>query len=269
MLRDITLGRYYPGSSLLHKIDPRIKIVLAASLMITILLTNSYMAFIILACLILFAIKCSKIPVLYTLKGLKPVIFIVVFTALINIFFTPGRVLFEYWFVEITLEGLDRGLKLAFRILLLVAGMSLLPLTTTPTTLTDGIEKICSPLKRIGVPVHDLAMITSIALRFVPVLLDETNRIIKAQASRGADFETGNIIEKVKNYIPVMVPLFMNTFKRADELSLAMETRCYRGGDKRVRMKQLKVGTADLRILFFVLSFEIVLLYVQFLKILV
>lgn len=269
MLKDVTLGRYYPGSSLLHKTDSRIKIILAISLMITILLTNSYIAFGILGCLILFSIKYAKIPVLYTLKGLKPVVFIIIFTSIINVFFTPGRTLIQYGFIEITFEGLDRALKLALRILLLMAGTSLLTLTTTPITLTDGIESLCKPLKKIGVPVSDLAMIISISLRFVPVLLDETNKIIKAQASRGTDFETKNLIKRVKNYIPIMLPLFINTFKRAEELSLAMETRCYRGGDKRTKMRELKMTAWDFAILLLVLAFEAVLLYVQFLKILV
>lgn len=269
MLKNITLGRYYPGDSLLHNTDPRIKIILAISLMITVIFTNSYVVFGILASLILFAIKYAKIPVFYTLKGLKPVVFIIIFTAVINIFFVPGKILVEYGFIKITFEGVDKAFKLALRILLLMAGTSLLTLTTTPMTLTDGIEKLLSPLKKIGVPVNDLAMIISISLKFVPVLLDEVNKIIKAQASRGVDFDTKNPVKRLKNYIPVMVPLFINTIKRADELSQAMEARCYRGGENRTKVREFKMTAQDFGVLFFVLAFETLLLYVQFFKILV
>ncbi|NLW26443.1 energy-coupling factor transporter transmembrane component T family protein [Acetivibrio saccincola] len=269
MLKDVTLGRYYPGSSLLHRTDPRIKIILTISLMITVLFTKSYVAFGILALFIFFGIKHAGIPMSFTLRGLKPVVYIIIFTALINVFLTPGRTAFEYGFIKITFEGVDRAFKLALRILLLMAGTSLLTLTTTPIALTDGIEKLLKPLKIVGVPVNDFALIISISLKFVPVLLDETNKIIKAQASRGVDFETKNPVKKLKNYIPVMVPLFINTIKRADELSLAMEARCYRGGEGRTGLRKLKLTARDILVLLFVLAFEGMLLYVQFFKILV
>lgn len=269
MIKNVTLGRYYPGDSLLHRTDPRIKIIIAISLMVTVFLANSYVVFGILGIFILFSIKHAQIPVLYTLKGLKPVVFIIVFAALVNVFFTPGRILFEYGFIRITFEGLDRALKLALRLLILTAGVSLLTLTTTPIALTDGIEKLSRPLKVIGVPVNELAITISVSLKFVPVLLDEADKIIKAQAARGVDFETKNPVKRLKNYVPVMVPLFINSIKRADELSQVMEARCYRGGEGRTGIRKLKMTVQDFGMLFFVLAFETLLLYVQFFKILV
>ncbi|TYQ15149.1 UNVERIFIED_CONTAM: energy-coupling factor transport system permease protein [Acetivibrio alkalicellulosi] len=269
MIKNMTLGRYYPVKSLVHEIDPRIKIVVAVSLMITILLTNSYAIFVTLACLILISIKFARIPMAYVLKGLRPILFIIISTASINIFLTSGIVLFEYGFIQITYEGVDRAAKLVFRIILLMTGTSLLTLTTTPITLTDGLEKLFSPLKVLGVPVHDFAMMISISLRFVPVLLDEANRIMKAQASRGVDFQKGSIVKRVKNIVSIMIPLFVSVFKRGDELAVAMEARCYRGGEGRTKIRQLKIKTRDIAILFCIIAIQFILLYVQYLYILV
>ncbi|MFZ5987398.1 MAG: energy-coupling factor transporter transmembrane component T family protein [Bacillota bacterium] len=266
MIKDITLGQYFPGDSLIHRTDPRVKIVLSLILMATILVLKSYTVFLMFGSFILASVMVSRIPVRYTLKGLKPIMFIVVFTTLVNIFTTPGSVIYEYKFLHITWEGLDKAAKIALRLSLLIMSTSLLTLTTTPISLTDGIERLLNPLKRFRLPVHEFAMMMTIALRFIPALLEETDKIMKAQASRGADFETGNIIQRAKSFIPVLVPLFVSAFRRAEDLAVAMEARCYRGGEGRTRMKQLKLSKVDFKVLLSVLVFEFILLYVQYLK---
>ena len=219
MIKDITLGQYFPGESIIHRIDSRVKIVLTIVLMITLLLIESYVAFLLYAILSLCAVLASKIPMKYTLKGLKPIMFIVVFAAIMNIFFTPGKAVFSFKFINITIEGLDLAAKMALRLFLLVISTSLLTLTTTPIALTDGIERLFEPLKHIKVPVHEFAMMMTIALRFIPTLLEETDKIMKAQSSRGADFDSGNIVKRAKSFIPLLVPLFVSAFRRADELA--------------------------------------------------
>lgn len=246
MLKDITIGQYIPGNSLLHKADPRVKIILAIVYMVVIFAINYMMTFIIMALFTLLVIVGSGIPLKLTLKGMKPVLFIVVFTAMLNIFTQKGTVIFEFGFLHITYEGLIMAVKMALRLLLLVVGASLLTLTTTPISLTDGMESLMKPLSKIGFPSHEIAMMMSIALRFIPTLLDETDKIMKAQSARGADFDTGNLVQRAKSFIPVLVPLFVSAFRRADELSIAMEARCYRGGTGRTRMKQLRLGVQDL-----------------------
>jgi energy-coupling factor transport system permease protein len=265
MIRDITIGQYYPGESMLHRADPRTKILLTFAYMVVIFLVNSYWGFLIAALFTALTITASNIPFKYTLKGLKPVLVIVVFAALINIFTVKGTPLIEYGWIQITREGIDLAVKTALRLVLLIVGASLLTLTTTPIMLTDGIEKLMEPLKRIGVPAHEIAMMMTIALRFIPTLLEETDKIMKAQAARGADFDTGNIIQRAKSFIPVLVPLFVGAFKRADELATAMEARCYRGSEGRTRMKQLKLGRIDLEISFIMAFFTAVLLFLEYL----
>ncbi|HOQ37626.1 MAG TPA: energy-coupling factor transporter transmembrane component T [Acetivibrio sp.] len=266
MVKDITLGQYIPGNSLIHRADPRVKLILTFILMTTIMIVKSYTAFLMIAGLILVTVFSGKIPFVYTLKGLKPIMPVVIFTALINIFTTEGTVLYGFKFIHITYEGLDMAAKTSLRIVTLIIGTSIMLLTTTPLSLTDGIERLLYPLSRIGLPVHKFAMMMNIALRFIPTLLEETDKVMKAQASRGVDFETGGIIERGKNFIPVLVPLFVSALRRADELAVAMEARCYNGGKGRTRMKQLKLTKVDLQITLVLVVFEFVLLYVQYVK---
>jgi len=260
MIKDIILGQYFPGESVIHKIDARVKIVLTTILMITLLVIESYASFFVFAILSFCAVFVSKIPIKYTLKGLKPIMLIIVFAAIVNIFFTPGTSAFSFKFINITFEGIHLASKMALRLSLLVITTSLLTLTTTPMALTDGIERLFEPLKRIKVPVHEFAMMMTIALRFIPTLLEETDKIMKAQSSRGADFDTGNIIKRAKNFIPILVPLFVSAFRRADELADAMNARCYRGGVGRTRMKELHISTVDIIVCFIVIIFEILLI---------
>lgn len=249
MIKDITIGQYYPGESLLHRADPRVKIILTFVFMILVFLVNSIIGFIMVSVFTYCAILTSTVPVKYTLKGLRPILFIVIFATLINIFSVKdGVLLFSWRFISITDKGVEMAVVTALRLILLVTGASLLTLTTTPIMLTDGIEKLMGPLKHMKVPVHEIAMMMTIALRFIPTLLEETDKIMKAQAARGADFDTGNMVQRAKSFIPVLVPLFVSAFRRADELATAMEARCYRGGEGRTRLKQLKLTKADLMI---------------------
>ncbi|NTV89322.1 MAG: energy-coupling factor transporter transmembrane protein EcfT [Clostridiales bacterium] len=247
MIKDITIGQYIPGDSILHRTDPRTKILLTFAFMIVIFMIRSYPAFGAMTVFTIVMILASGIPVKYTLKGLKPILVIIIFTTIINIFTTEGTPVIDYGILShITYEGLKIAFLLALRLALLIVGASLLTFTTTPILLTDGIEKLLDPLKKIGVPSHELAMMMTIALRFIPTLLEETDKIMKAQTARGADFDSGNLIERAKSFIPVLVPLFVSAFRRADELATAMEARCYRGSEGRTRMRQLAFTRADL-----------------------
>ena len=267
MIKDITIGQYFPGESVIHRADPRVKIILTFVFMIVIFLIYNYTGLIMLSLFTLLTIIISGIPLGYTLKGLKPVLVIVIFAAVVNLFFVKeGKILFEYGFIHITYPGVERAVKMTLRLLLLITGASLLTLTTTPILLTDAIEKLMKPLSKIGVPAHEIAMMMTIALRFIPTLLEETDKIMKAQAARGADFDTGNLVQKAKSFVPVLVPLFVSAFRRADELAIAMEARCYRGSVGRTRMKQLKLGKIDLEISAVVGVFIGVLLYLQYFK---
>ncbi len=260
MIKDITLGQYFPGESIIHRTDPRVKIVLAIVLMVTILTIESYAAFLLFAGFSFAAVGLSKIPVKYALKGLKPLLFIVAFAAVINIFFTPGTPIFKFKYISITAEGLDLAAKMVLRLSLLVISTSLMTLTTTPIALTDGIERLFEPLKRVKIPVHEFAMMMTIALRFIPTLLEETDKIMKAQASRGADFDSGNMIQRAKSFIPILVPLFISAFRRADELADAMNARCYRGGVGRTRMNELSFSKSDVLVSSVVLIFELLII---------
>jgi energy-coupling factor transport system permease protein len=264
MIKDITIGQFLPGESLLHKTDPRVKILLVMLYISLVFLSDTYSGFLILTLFTLLVIAGSGIPIIYTLKGLKPILFIVAFAAIINIFTVKGTIVFEAGFIHVTLEGLDIAAKMAIRISLMITGASLLTFTTTPISLTDGIEKLLGPLKKIKVPVHEISMMMTIALRFIPTLLDETDKIIKAQASRGADFDSGNIIQRAKSFIPVLVPLFISAFRRADELAVAMEARCYRGSVGRTRMKQLKFTVADVEVILIMLILTAGLMILQY-----
>lgn len=246
MIKDITIGQYYPGDTFIHKLDPRIKIIIIALFITSLFFINDFYPYILILGFILISVYLSKVPLKYILKGLKPLIFLIMITFIINIFMTKGEVLFEIGPLAVTKEGLRQAIFMALRLIFLITGTSLLTLTTSPISLTDGIEKLLSPLKKIGLPAHELAMMMTIALRFIPTLLEETDKIMKAQMARGADFESGNILRRAKNLVPLLVPLFINSFRRADELATAMEARCYRGGESRTRLNELALKKVDI-----------------------
>jgi energy-coupling factor transport system permease protein len=245
-LREITIGQYIPGNSVVHRLDPRTKIILTLAYMILLFALNNFYGYIFPIGFIVLATLLSGISVRYLLRGLKPLVFIITLTFLLNSFMIKGRVIYELGPLEITYEGLSQGAFMAIRLILLITGTSLLTLSTSPISLTDGIERLLSPFKKIGVPAHELAMMMTIALRFIPTLLEETDKIMKAQMARGADFESGNLVKRAKNLVPLLVPLFISAFRRADDLAMAMEARCYRGGENRTRMKELKMTFLDM-----------------------
>ena len=245
MLSDITIGQFFPGKSLLHRMDPRVKLALTFAYIIVIFLPKNWVG---LAAAVAFLAVCvllSSIPPKVLLKGLKPVIPLLIFTSIINVFYVDGPTKWEFWIFSISLEGIYTALFIALRILCLIAASSLLTYTTSPTTLTDALERLMSPLRVVKVPVHEIAMMMTIALRFIPTLIEETDKIMLAQKARGADMESGNLLQRVKALIPVLVPLFVSSFRRAYDLATAMECRCYHGGDGRTRMKQLHLSFKD------------------------
>lgn len=246
MLKDITLGQYYPTNSKIHQLDPRVKLLFTFVFMAALFMVNKFYPFIIIVAFVAFLAKVSAIPVKYLVKGIKPLWVILLITFLINAMLTPGKILVQYWIFKVTVEGLQVGCFMILRLILLVVGTSLLTLTTSPIELTEGIEKLLNPLRKIGVPAHEIAMMMTISLRFIPTLLDETDKIMKAQMARGADFESKNITERAKSLIPLLVPLFISAFRRADELAMAMESRCYRGGDGRTRMNEIVLTRSDI-----------------------
>lgn len=245
MLRDITLGQYYPADSVIHKLDPRVKLFGTLIYIISLFVFKGLPAFILAAIFLVVLIKLSKVPFSYMVKGLKTIVLIMLFAAVFNLFLTPGTKLVSFWIFTITYEGLKNAVVMMVRLIFLIIGTSLMTLTTTPNELTDGLEKALSPLKYIKVPVHEIAMMKSIALRFIPILIEETDKIMKAQMARGADFEHGNLIQKAKNMVPLLVPLFVSAFRRANDLAMAMEARCYRGGEGRTKMKPLHYQKRD------------------------
>lgn len=245
MIRDITLGQYYPEQSVIHRLDARTKILGTLLYIIEIFLVNSFAGFglVILALGVLIGI--SRVPVRFIFKGLKAVVFIILLTFVLNLFMFDGTVLWHWKFLTITYEGLYRSCFMALRLILLIIGTSMLTLTTKPMELTDGLEKLLKPFNRFGLPSHEIALMMSIALRFIPTLLEETDKIMKAQQARGADFESGNLIQRVKNMIPILIPLFVGSFRIAQDLALAMEARCYHGGVGRTRMKEIVFSRRD------------------------
>ncbi|MFZ5966760.1 MAG: energy-coupling factor transporter transmembrane component T family protein [Bacillota bacterium] len=245
MLRDITIGQYYPVDSVIHKVDPRVKILATFVFIAALFIVKNFIAYSYVFVFLAAAIILSKVPISYMLRGLKPLFMIIILTVTINIFMTKGEVIYPLGPLEITKEGVYQAAFMAIRLILLIVGTSLLTLTTSPIQLTDGIEKLLNPFKKIGVPAHELAMMMTIALRFIPTLLEETDKIMKAQMARGADFESGNIVNRAKSLVPLLVPLFISAFRRADELAMAMEARCYRGGENRTRMKELSLHGRD------------------------
>ncbi len=245
MLKNITIGQYYPGETVIHKLDPRIKIIITFMIITALFFINKFFPYVFVTGFILMSIKLSNVPIKYIIKGMKPLLLIIIITFLINTFMTKGEILYEIGPLDITKEGLTQAVFMALRLIFLIITSTLLTLTTSPISLTDGIEKILNPFRKIGVPAHELAMMMTIALRFIPTLLEETDKIMKAQMARGADFESGNILKRAKSLVPLLVPLFISAFRRADELAMAMEARCYRGGDNRTRMKQLLLTNKD------------------------
>lgn len=266
MIGNITLGQYVPGNSILHRLDPRTKILWTMLLMVVTFLINTWQEYVMMGALTLILLIVSGIPVRQTLKGLKPLLFILAITAILNIFLTGGTPLLTIGPVRITYEGIIAAVKLFCRLVILVVTASLMTLTTTPMTMTDGIEKLLKPFGRIGVPAHEIAMMMSIALRFIPTLMEETERIMKAQASRGADFDTGSIFSRIKSFIPVLVPLFVSAFKRADELAEAMESRCYHGGKGRTRLKSIHFTNLDGTVTVIGFIYLVLLLGIRFIK---
>lgn len=245
MLTDITLGQYYPGDSFLHRMDPRAKILCTMIFIVAIFLANNLWSYLLVAGFTFLAIAMSGVPASLIWKAIKPLWIILVFTMGIHVLTTPGNELFTWKFIHISEEGIRNGLIMTLRLVFLIAFSSLLTYTTSPIVLTDGIEVLLMPFKRFGVPAHELAMMMTIALRFIPTLLEETDRIMKAQSSRGADFVNGNLWQRAKNMVPLLVPLFISAFRRADDLATAMEARCYRGGEGRTKMHQLAYTWRD------------------------
>ena len=246
MLKDITLGQYFPGKSPIHLLDPRSKLILLIVYIVALFLAVSWVSYALCVVFLISCIVISRVPAKSFLRGMKPLMFILAFTVILNLFFTQGEnVLVSFWVITITWEGLIRALFMLIRIVMLIAATFLLTYTTSPIALTDGLESLLSPLKKIKVPVHELSMMMCIALRFIPTLIEETDKIMSAQKARGADFETGKLMQRVKALVPILVPLFISAFRRADELATAMECRCYQGGEGRTKMKLLRYRRRD------------------------
>ena len=244
-LKDITLGQYFPGNSILHRLDPRTKILLVAMYIVALFLAKQLVGYGIMIVVLASAIAVSKVKLKTLVRGLKPIMIIIVITAFLNLFWTPGQTIWKWGFLNLTVEGIWSAVFMVLRISMLILGTFLLTYTTSPILLTDGLENLMGPLKKIHVPVHELAMMMSIALRFIPTLIEETDKIMSAQKARGADFDTGGLMDKARALIPLLVPLFISAFRRADELAIAMECRCYHGGEGRTRLRQLKYRRAD------------------------
>ncbi|HHY31665.1 MAG TPA: energy-coupling factor transporter transmembrane protein EcfT [Firmicutes bacterium] len=246
MFGNLTIGQYIPGDSLVHKLDPRVKIFITLVVITVLFLVSTMAGYGLVLLFILGAVLLAHLPMRFVMRGVRPLLFILVLTFGLHLFMNEGRVLFRVGPLVATYEGAFKGFAMSMRLVLLVLATSILTLSTSPIELTDGIESILSPARVLGVPAHELAMMMTIALRFIPTLLEETDKIMKAQMARGADFETGNVVQKAKSLVPLLVPLFVSAFRRADELAMAMEARCYRGGQGRTRMKQLRVGAKDI-----------------------
>ena len=245
MLKDITIGQYFPGKSVVHRLDPRFKIVITAIFIVSLFCAENFLGLFISCIFMLISFLISQIPLKLMLKSIKPIIPIIIFTTVLNLFFLDGVTLFKIGFIKITYEGLRTSGFMIVRIIALIMGTSLLTYTTSPITLTDAIERLMSPLAKLHLPVHELAMMMTIALRFIPTLIEETDKIMSAQKARGADMESGSLLQRAKALTPILIPLFVSAFRRAEELALAMECRCYHGGDGRTRLKELKSTAAD------------------------
>ena len=260
-MRDITIGQYYPADSVQHRLDPRVKLIGTFAFLVSLFVGKGLVAYGIATVFLAVVIGLSKVPFKMILKGLKAIIIILLITVSFNLFLTDGEVIFQLGFLKVTKEGVSVAFFMGIRLVYLVIGASLMTLTTTPNDLTDGLESVLGPLNKIKVPVHEISMMMSIALRFIPILMEETDRIMKAQKARGADFETGNLIQKAKAMVPLLVPLFISAFRRANDLAMAMEARCYRGGEGRTKMKPLRYEKID-RTAYIVLIMYLILMVV-------
>lgn len=245
MLRDITIGQYYPAESVMHRLDARTKLIGTFIYIISLFTFHGFAGYVITTVFLFGIIRFSKVPIKYILKGLKPIVILLIITFVFNLFLSDGTPIFQYKFLKITDKGLKGAIFMVIRLIYLILGSSLMTFTTTPNQLTDGLEYVLKPLKRIHVPVHEISMMMSIALRFIPILLEETDKIMKAQTARGADFESGGMLKRAKNLVPLLVPLFISAFRRANDLAMAMEARCYNGGDGRTKMKPLQYKKCD------------------------
>ena len=246
MLKDITLGQYFPGDTPIHRLDPRTKILLVVMYIVALFSAKGALSYAVVLFALVSAIALSKISLKTMLKSVKPILFIIIITAVLNMFYTPGEVLVRFWIFKITREGIETAFFMVLRIVMLIMGTFLLTYTTSPIMLTDGLESLLNPLKKLKVPVHELAMMMSIALRFIPTLIEETEKIMNAQKARGAEFDTGGLVDKAKALLPILVPLFVSSFRRADELAVAMESRCYHGGEGRTKLRELVMRRRDL-----------------------
>jgi len=256
MIRDITLGQYYMANSMLHQLDPRVKIVCTFLFLISLFVQRNVVGYAAATLFLVFIISMSTVPLSFILRGLKPIIILLMFTVVLNLFLTPGEaLLFQWRFLRIFEEGVRNATYMGIRLIYLLIGSSLMTFTTTPNSLTDGLESLLKPLEKVKVPVHEVAMMMSIALRFIPILLEETDKIMKAQLARGADLDSGSVFRRVKAMVPILVPLFVSAFRRANDLALAMESRCYHGGEGRTKMKPLKYRRKD------VIAYGIMIVY--------
>ena len=263
MLRDITLGQYYPADSVIHKLEPRTKLFATLLFIISVFSFDGIVGFIVMTAFLFGVIALSKVPLSFMLRGLKAIMILLVIAGLFNLFLTPGQVLWSIWKIHITREGLRNAVLMTIRMVYLIMGSSVMTLTTTPNQLTDGLEKALKPLQKINVPVHEIAMMMSIALRFIPILIEETDKIMKAQMARGADFETGGLVKKAKNMVPLLVPLFVSAFRRANDLALAMEARCYVGGEGRTKMIPLVYHKVDRLAYVVVIAYFVLLMVIK------
>lgn len=266
MITDITIGQYFPGNSAIHRMDPRIKILLTVLYIVMIFFADNIVGFALSAVFLVSAVYISGIPFKNMVRGLKSVLFIIAFTGIFNLFMVPGEKLFSIGPLTASVEGLRMAAMMIVRVFFLITGTTLLTFTTSPIRLTDGMESILKPFSKFGVPAHELAMMMSIALRFIPTLIEETDKIMKAQSARGADFENGGIVKRAKSFVPILVPLFISAFRRADELAVAMECRCYRGGDNRTRLISLKCGRIDIYGLAFGIFFLAAVIFSGFIR---
>lgn len=266
MIRDITIGQYYPTESILHRLDPRVKLIGTFLFIVSLFAFDSFYGYIAVALFLAIIIKLSNVPFGYIVKGLKAIVVLLLFTMFFNLFFTQGDPVFEWGVIKITDNGIRMASFMGIRLTFLILGSSLMTFTTTPNQLTDGLEKVMKPLNRIKVPVHEIAMMMSIALRFIPILLEETDKIMKAQMARGADFESGGIMKRAKSLIPLLVPLFVSAFRRANDLAMAMEARCYRGGDGRTKMKPLRYQRRDYNAYLMMMFYIVVLIGISIIE---
>lgn len=262
MIKDITIGQYYPTDSIIHKLDPRVKLLGTIAFIVSLFIINNYIGFALATVVLFTVVKISKVPFKFMFRGLKSIFMILLLTVIFNLF-TPGEPLFKIGFITITIQGVHLALQMGIRLILLILGSSLMTLTTTPNNLTDGLESLLNPLNKIKVPVHEISMMMSIALRFIPILMEETDKIMKAQTARGADFETGGLIKRAKSLIPLLVPLFVSAFRRANDLAMAMEARCYHGGEGRTKMKPLKYKLKDGISYLFICLFVVVIFLIN------